>query len=163
MTASAARQAQLAYGRSSLPVRTNRGTEYAVFMRVTQRMKAAAEQGRAGFPALAAAIHDNRRLWTTLAADVADSGNALPPDLRARIFYLAEFSFLHGAKVLAGTADVRPLLEINAAIMRGLAASGDPQRVASPEAPAVRPAPAHLGGGEGRDAAIARSPGGALR
>lgn len=119
--AAAARKAAQAYGRSSVPVRTPRGTEYAVFMRVTQRLKASAQKGRSGFPALAAAIHENRRLWTALAADVASPDNALPPDLRARLFYLSEFTYQHSAKVLAGSASVGPLIEINAAVMRGLA------------------------------------------
>jgi flagellar protein FlaF len=125
MTAvTAARRAQQAYGRSSAPVRTHRGTEYAVFMRVTQQLKASAQQGREAFPALAAAIHENRRLWAALAADVAGPANGLSPDLRARLFYLSEFTYQHSAKVLAGKASVGALIEINAAVMRGLAGQG---------------------------------------
>ncbi|WP_371808523.1 flagellar biosynthesis regulator FlaF [Ruegeria sp. HKCCA6948] len=32
-------------------------------------------------------MHENRRLWTVLASGVMDTGNALPNDLRARIFF----------------------------------------------------------------------------
>ncbi|MCH2093603.1 MAG: flagellar biosynthesis regulator FlaF [Rhodobacteraceae bacterium] len=108
------------YSQSFAPTRTPRATEYSVIAQITHRMRSAAVRGKIGFPALAEALHDNRRLWTTLAVDVADSANALPPDLRARIVYLAEFTHVHTGKVLNGQATVKPLLEINAAILRGL-------------------------------------------
>ena len=47
-------------------------------------------------------------------------GAALPDDLRARIFYLAEFTDQHTRKVLNGRDTAGPLIEINTAIMRGL-------------------------------------------
>ncbi len=108
------------YAQSSAPTRTPRASEYSVIARITHQMRSAAAQGKSGFPELASALHDNRRLWTTLAVDVADSDNPLPADLRSRIIYLAEFTHLHTSKVLNGRANVRPLLEINAAILRGL-------------------------------------------
>lgn len=119
-----AKMAQKAYGSRTVPVRTPRGTEYAVFARITQRIQAAERRGALGFPDLAAALHDNRRLWSILATDVADDANALPRDLRARIFYLAEFTFQHTPKVLGGKAKAVPLVEINAAVMRGLLEGG---------------------------------------
>ena len=115
-----AKMAQNAYGSRAVPVRTARGTEYAAVARITQRIQAAERRGSQGFPDLVAALNDNRRLWTILATDVADNGNALPRDLRARIFYLAEFTFQHTIKVLRGKARAAPLVEINAAVMRGL-------------------------------------------
>lgn len=108
------------YTQTSAPIRTTRGTEYEIVARVTHRLKNAAQQGKANFAALAAAIHDNRQLWTVLATDVADDDNQLPKDLRARIFYLAEFTNHHSRKVLSEGASVRPLLELNMAVMRGL-------------------------------------------
>ena len=119
-----AKMAQTAYGAQSAAVRTERGTEYAVFSRITHRIKVAAEKGPRAFPALAEALHDNRRLWTILAGDVAGENNKLPADLRARLFYLAEFTFQHTSKVLAGDADPQILVEINTAVMRGLAGQG---------------------------------------
>jgi len=120
-----AKMARDAYGAGSAAVRTTRGTEYAVFSQITRRIRDAANRGRAGFPALAAALHDNRRLWTAIAADVASEGNGLPRDLRARLFALAEFTFRHTGQVLAGKAQVAPLIDVNASIMRGLLAAGD--------------------------------------
>lgn len=113
--------AHRAYAQSAAPTRTPRSAEYEVIARVTHRLKAAAQEaGKRLSPALAEALHDNRRMWTTLAADVAGDGNGLPAELRARLFYLAEYTRLHTSKVLAGQASVASLLEINTAILRGL-------------------------------------------
>ena len=112
--------AKTAYGASQTPIRTPRSTEYEAFARITHRLKATAEKGRAGFSELAQAIHDNRTLWTMLAADVSDPANGLPQQLRAQIFYLAEFTNHHSQQVLKGAETVAALMEVNIAIMRGL-------------------------------------------
>lgn len=77
-------------------------------------------QGDGGFNALVRALHDNRALWTALAADVAIGTNGLPRSLRAQIFYLAEFTVHHSRRVLAGEAGADVLVDINTAVMRGL-------------------------------------------
>lgn len=112
--------AKKAYASGTETLATPRSTEYGALTRVTQRMIAAARHGRRGFVHMAHAIHDNRRLWTILAADVADPNNELPDDLRARIIYLAQFTDHHSRQVLKGEADVLPLIEVNRAVMRGL-------------------------------------------
>lgn len=117
-------QARRAYSSAAAPTRTTRGTEYEVLARITHRMKSSAAQGRSGFPALAEALHDNKKLWHIFAIDVADKDNALPEELRARLFYLAEFTELHTSKVLARKASVEPLIDINTAILRGLRNEG---------------------------------------
>ena len=109
-----------AYAQAAAPIRTPKGTEYDIFARVTHKIKAAAQKGKLGFGELASALHDNRKLWVLLASDVADKDNGLPQDLRARIFYLAEFTEHQSRKVLRENASVRPLLEVNMAMMRGL-------------------------------------------
>ena len=114
----AAAQAKTAYNSSSrAPLRTSRGTEYEAFAKVTHQLRRA---GALSFSHLAEALHENRRLWTLLAADVADAGNGLPNELRARLFYLAEFTADHSRKVLSDGADVEVLIEVNTAIMKGL-------------------------------------------
>ena len=118
-------QAQTAYGAQAGTIRSPRASEYDTIARVTRRLKSAAEKPD-NMPALAAAIHDNRRLWTCLAADVADPDNALPRDLRARIVYLAEFTRVHSGAVLRDGASVTPLIDVNTAVMRGLADQGGP-------------------------------------
>lgn len=99
-------------------LRTGRSIEHQLFSQITARLRDAAASG--DFPRLAAALHDNRRLWTVLAADVADDENALPASLRAQIFYLAEFTGHHTARILTEGATPAPLIEINRTIMAGL-------------------------------------------
>lgn len=110
--------AQRAYAQTAAPIRTPRGLEYEAFARITHRLKAASESDN--LSTLASAIHLNRQLWMLLASDVADPGNGLPSDLRARIFYLSEFTMQHSRKVLRRETDAQPLIDINTAMMRGL-------------------------------------------
>lgn len=121
----ALQMAKTAYASNKAPIRTPRGIEYEAFARVTHRLKSAAERGKPGFPALAEALHLNRKLWTMLAADVAENDNGLPRELRARIFYLNEFTTQHSRKVLRGDETVDALIDINTAMMRGLRQKAD--------------------------------------
>lgn len=112
--------AQTAYRNQAQTIRTERGLEYDAFARITHHLGLAAAKGREDIHNLAAALHDNRRLWTILATDVADPENPLPQELRARIVYLAQFSHHHSTMVLNGDASIQPLIDINTAMMRGL-------------------------------------------
>ena len=113
-------QAQQAYAPKTSPLRTGRTAEHQLFSEVTNRLRITGDRLPSGFPAFAEAVHANRAVWTHLAAQVADDDNALSEELRARIFYLAEFTAFHSRKVLKGDADIGPLIEINTAVMRGL-------------------------------------------
>ena len=110
--------AKTAYANTAAPVRTMRGVEYDVFSRVTHRLKSAIEQDN--FNALVNALHENGKLWTILAVDIVDEANQLPEELRARIFYLSEFTKHHTRLVIRREAKADPLVDINTAIMRGL-------------------------------------------
>ena len=113
--------AQTGYGANARTLKTPRDIEYDVLARITgQLQNAIAATGPAAFPALATAMHENSRLWTAFAADLADAGNQFPQQLRARIFYLAEFVLQHTPKVLNGSARADALVDINLAVMRGL-------------------------------------------
>jgi flagellar protein FlaF len=116
--------AKRAYVTHAAPIRTHRGTEYEAISRVTRALVAARDAGPTGFARLVQALHENRRLWTTLAVSVADRENRLPADLRARIVYLAQFSMMHGSRVLRREASADALIEINTAVMRGLSGGG---------------------------------------
>ena len=116
--------AKTAYGGAGTPTRTARGAEYEIVARVTHALKAALLPGTGGFAALAAALHDNQRLWSVLASDVAEPSNSLPAPLRARIFYLAEFTRMQTRKILSGDATADVLVDINTAVMRGLRGEG---------------------------------------
>lgn len=113
--------AMSAYGSQARTIKTSRDIEYELMAAITGRMQAALDdKGPAGFPALAASLHENRRLWSAFAQDLADDGNQFPRELRARLFYLAEFVNRHTDKALAGSAPSEVLTDINLAVMRGL-------------------------------------------
>lgn len=116
-------QARKAYAPAQSHLRTSKSIEYQAFSDIIGRLKAASTDDPSSFNDLVAALHDNRTLWTVLAADVADPDNGLPKQLRAQIFYLAEFTHNHSTKVLRGEADVEALIDINTAILRGLGTS----------------------------------------
>jgi len=117
-------QAHQAYAPKTSVLGTGRSAEHQLFSEITSRLRGASDQLPAGFPAFAEAVHANRAVWTHLASQVADDDNALTEDLRARIFYLAEFTAFHSRKILKGEADIAPLIEINTAMMRGLNPQG---------------------------------------
>ncbi len=111
--------AKTAYTNTASPTRTPRGIEYDAFARITHRMKASASDA-SKFSVLAAALYENKKLWSILVADISDQANTLPKELRGRIFYLYEFTSQHTSKVLRKEASVDVLVDINTAVMRGL-------------------------------------------
>ena len=113
-------QAHLAYAKAGAEVRSPRASEYTAFSRISHALRAAAIERARNYPAFVKALADNRRLWSTLAVDVADDKNGLPQDLRARLFWLAEFTEEETRRILRGSGDVGVLIEINAAVMLGL-------------------------------------------
>lgn len=116
--------ARSAYARPEAVARTPRSLEYDLLARTTQRLGAAWAKRRDDFPGLATALDANVRLWTILAADVAEPTNELPQNLRAQLFYLYEFTAEHTRNVLSAGASVEVLIDINTAVMRGLRGDG---------------------------------------
>ena len=116
----AARRALSAYGNPKASVKSPRQVEYQAFAKITQDLKGASGENVVEFPRLAAALHENLRLWTIVASDVVVDENELPDGLRAQLFYLAEFTRAHTSKVLKGEAETEALIDINTAIMKGL-------------------------------------------
>lgn len=117
-------QAQQAYAPSHALLKSDRSTEAQLISQITSRLKSALAKEHPNIGPLAEALHQNRQLWTLLATDVADGDNSLPKELRAQIFYLAEFTFQHSSKVLAGDASADILIEINLAVLAGLTGQG---------------------------------------
>lgn len=127
-----------AYGDAASAAKSPRQVEYQAFARITNALTrsnrrpedadAAAAEAAEGaavsagkrFAALAEALHENLRLWTIVQGDVSAQGNGLPDQLRARLFYLGEFTREHTRRILRGEADADALIEINTAVMRGL-------------------------------------------
>ena len=107
---------------------TPRQAEYRVFARVTHRLAEAAAESEAGVPLahppLIEALHDNWRLWLSLAADLSGEANGLPEDLRARLLSLAAYVERRTGEARApqgqAVAAANELVELNTAIMKGL-------------------------------------------
>lgn len=120
-----AAHARTSYAHHARALKTPRDIEYDVLARITGRIQAnlPGTGQRPGVP-LIEALNDNRRLWATFATDLAQSENGLPQDLRARLFYLAEFTMTHTTKVLSAGASAEVLVDINTAVMRGLRGQG---------------------------------------
>lgn len=113
-------RAQDGYGRNAIHMKSPRAAEYEAIAKISHRLRTAALNKGQDFPGYVAALNDNLRLWTTLAVDIAQSENALPKDLRARLFWLAEFTIAETRKLLRNEGDIAILIEINAAILQGL-------------------------------------------
>jgi flagellar protein FlaF len=110
------------YQRAAARAESPRELEYRAFGQATAALLQAKEQGRANLGALAEALDLNRRLWSVVSADCALDGNKLPPPLRAGIISLALWVSRHSSQVLREGADIEPLIDVNRAIMEGLAA-----------------------------------------
>lgn len=116
--------AQAAYARPEAPQRNPRALEYDLLARATKALASANSNKISGFQSLVAALDENQRLWSTLAADVAEAENGLPQKLRAQLFYLYEFTVRHSNAVRKNGASVEVLIDINTAVMRGLRGQG---------------------------------------
>lgn len=113
-----------AYNNPEAPARTPRSLEYSLLAQTTQRLSLTSRSRADNFAAFAAAVSDNLRLWTALAADVAGAANGLPAQLRAQLYYLYEFTADHSRNVLNDRGSVDVLIDINTAVMRGLRGDG---------------------------------------
>lgn len=117
-------QARQAYAPTQMGIRTDRSVEAQLISQITAKLRKSADNQSGNYASFMTAIHENRRMWTTMAADVADKANALPAPLRAQIFYLAEFTEHHSQQIIRGKASADALIEVNTAVMRGLNGQG---------------------------------------
>ena len=109
-----------AYQHAAAQAKSPRDLEYRAFGAATAALMRAKEE-RANLGALAEALDVNRRLWSVMSADCAVEGNRLPPPVRAGIISLSLWVSRHSSQVLREGADIDPLIEVNRAIMEGLA------------------------------------------
>ncbi len=111
-----------AYQTAQTVTESPRQTEYRLFAMVTSALReTAGEPGKEMFDA----VDWNRRLWLTLQADLSNDENQLPDDLKARLISLALWVDRHSAGVLRGQFNVDALINVNRAIMDGLAGKVD--------------------------------------
>ncbi len=119
-----------AYQKAQTSAESPRQTEYRLFAQVTGALIRAKESGIKN-GAFAEALDWNRRMWSTFTTDCAMEGNQLPKDLRARIISIGMWVNRYTSEVIRHDADIDALIDVNRAIMEGLAArpvsaAGDP-------------------------------------
>lgn len=130
-----------AYQRTAARGENPRETEYRLLGQVTRGLIAAEEAGRGDFKALVLALDKNKRVWNTFALDCADSTNGLPDALRAQIISLSIFVRKFSSQAIRDKLSIKPLIDINRAIMQGLEA-----RAANAAQANTPPAAANAGG-----------------
>lgn len=118
-----------AYQRTAARTESPRDAEYRLFTQVTRALMHAASLDPADTVGRMDALDWNRRLWSALATDCSDPGNAMAPALRASIISLSIWVGKHTSAVMRREEEIEPLIEINRMIMQGL--SGGPQAAAA--------------------------------
>ena len=113
-------RAREGYGRNAVPIKSPRAAEYEAIARISHRLRNASRNRKENFVEFVSTLSENSKLWTTLAVDVANTENDLPKELRARLFWLAEFTTEETRRLLKNEGDVGILIEINAAVLQGL-------------------------------------------
>ena len=109
-----------AYQKTQQATENPRSTEYRLFGLVTSALLEASRSEK-GNSKIIEAIDWNRRMWSALAADCADEGNLLPPQVRAQIISLSLWVGRYSSQVIQADASIEPLVDINRTIMQGLA------------------------------------------
>lgn len=97
-----------------------RSIEYQAFTKVTGRLSQANTNRKENYNEFVAALHDNTRLWTTLAVDLVSDENELDEDIKVQLLNLANYSQKHASKALKSDIGADALISINNTIMRGL-------------------------------------------
>jgi len=109
-----------AYGEVAKRTAGNREIEYALFLQITEALESVRDPHTRSLPEWADALHRNQQLWTIIAADLLQPGNALPDDLKQSLIFLAEFVRQSSLKALAGEENIPDLIEVNKTVMAGL-------------------------------------------
>lgn len=110
-----------AYKTAATRAESPRDLEYRLFGQVTRALMHASGVDKSDFRTRIDALDWNRRLWSTLATDCADPGNAMAKPLRAQIISISLFVGRHSSDVMRGEGDFETLIDINRMIMQGLA------------------------------------------
>lgn len=126
-----------AYKRTITQTESPRQIERRVFANVTAELEAQSvefdvtEQSGDKLRILSGGLREtlsyNQRIWQTIRSDLVNPANGLSPDLRAGLISLSLWVESHTNEVLKGQKKVKPLLDINRSIIRGL--EGNPMHV----------------------------------
>jgi flagellar biosynthesis activator protein FlaF len=109
-----------AYGEVTQRTAGEKDLEIALFQQITNELRNVSDADTVQPTDWAEAIHRNQQLWTTIAIDLLNPGNALPEEMKRSLLYLAEFVRQNSMKILSGSGDIADLIEINQSIMTGL-------------------------------------------
>lgn len=122
-----------AYKQTITETESPRQIERRVFSLVTSRLEQFQSEfdDKKGNSAKLALLSDglrqvlwqNEQIWMTLKKDLSETENALSDELKASLISLSIWVEKHTLRVLEGKAKVRPLLDINQNIIRGLEGS----------------------------------------
>ena len=112
-----------AYQQAAQRAEPPRDLEYRLLGQVTRALLDAAALDPRDFAGRIDALDWNRRVWSALAADCASDANALPGPVRAQIISLSIWVGRHTSAVMRREAEIAPLIDVNRAIMQGLAPS----------------------------------------
>lgn len=115
-----------AYHQAKRAIAGPRTIEAGAFERINGDLDRSAKNSERNYPAFIGALSRNASLWTVLASDVIRDENALPKDLKAKIFNLSIFVRKQTQQLMrAGSEpDVRILTEINRNMIAGLQYAG---------------------------------------
>nr|WP_281177092.1 flagellar biosynthesis regulator FlaF [Belnapia moabensis] len=119
MAISRPRGAATAYGSVIRQTETPRDIEYRVLSNATALLQDACRFD-ADPAALSRAIHENYKVWSAFAVDLAAAGNAWDDVSKARLFSLARWVLLEGDRVMRERASPNALIDVNHIIMQGL-------------------------------------------
>jgi flagellar protein FlaF len=109
-----------AYKQAATRTESSREMEYRLFGQVTRALIQASAVDPSDFKTRIEALDWNRRLWSTLATDCSDPGNAMPMALRAQIISLSLFVGRHSSAIMRDGEDFEILIDLNRSIMQGL-------------------------------------------
>ena len=109
-----------AYGEISQRTAGDREVEYALFLQITEALESVKNPETRSLSDWADALSRNQQLWTIIATDLLQPGNALPDDLKRSLLFLSEYVRQTSLKVLEGEESIPDLIEVNNTVMVGL-------------------------------------------
>ena len=104
-------------------IKSNRDREHEAVLRVTANLMSSDRGKSKDYGRFVNAVYKNRQLWGILTTDLLAKENRLPNQLKGQLLYLAEFVRHHSSKVLSDGASIKPLVDVNRAILNGLSRS----------------------------------------
>ena len=110
-----------AYQKAQRSTESARDAEYRLIPQVTQALIEADKGAREDAGAFVDTLDWNRRVWSALAVDCAAKENGLPETLKAQIISLSLWVSRFSSEAAGTGASLEPLIDVNKAIMAGLA------------------------------------------